>query len=157
MKKILLIANFALLGVNSANAVKQCVLSGDKYAFNNANGSFVGASNCTGTPEVEKCSGIATTATYSGTGAPSNYTMCSGIKYAGISACISSGSDPAQGSASGEVCLCKITYPLEGLWVFNRSSSFWRTNCAQSCAEICGCYTQGFNDSWRATMMGGTK
>jgi hypothetical protein len=125
-----------------------------RYAYNNSDSSFVLADSCTGSNTSTGCAGYTQTATYSGTGLPTDY-PCTGIKLAGISACVGS-SGPEKGANSGEVCLCKITYPKEGVWVFI-SIGVWGGKCANQCANLCGCHMANDANSqqFRNAMIGG--
>ncbi|MDR1027205.1 MAG: hypothetical protein LBL46_02200 [Rickettsiales bacterium] len=144
MKKL-----FAILAIatTAAPAAKMCLrhiysVNGYKYAYNNQNGAFVlAAGNCRGTASSQ-CGGYPQSATYAGVGAPTGYD-CDNIFAAGISACVGTGNEPTQDAATGDICMCKMTWPKESNWIYAATQP-WSTGypdyCRQNCASLCGCH-----------------
>jgi hypothetical protein len=132
-----------------AQAVKMCRYDtrGSSY-FNAADGSFVVGTCPGGDGPQQACQGYSHTATYGGIGAPANYN-CSSIRVAGVSKCVDD-------SAAGQkVCLCKLTYPKESIWIVgHEKGDGWGGigGCKggrTTCPEICACHMP--NNTYRNT------
>ena len=142
--KTLLIVRCSLLTIGAEGA-KMCITYTPKLhqSASKTDGSWVLADNCAVGATSPGCNAYMDAGgTYDGVGAPSNY-KCSGIKIAGVSTCSGGNTTaPTAGNNNGKTCLCKMTYPYEGYWVYAHSDP-WGDGCSSTtagCGEVCACH-----------------